>query len=298
MDQFTQGLHSQESRIHPTQASPTQDPSFEAFLQTLVRQAPEPELGASSGIISRPPALPPGWEDLQDDYIGLHRAHAQFLRKYGVKLPKPGTQKLLSLIYLYRHMGALVPVKDVCAFIERYTPAGAKDKQPRHLKYDGWHIALGGKAGDLLPVAAAYKDATGVYLARPAGARVPNGHLMLVSDSAPSPDFVLGKRSGTIDRSSWEALCTSYGHRCAVCGKGGCVLERGHKDPGKGLDAANLLPMCGHCNNHASQDLVFDDAGRVAAVASERFVATASLATRLRIFDALLNDRAVNINRL
>lgn len=298
MDHSTQELRPQASIQTHADFVADSDRSFAAFLQTLVRQAPEPDTAASSGSISRPPTLPPSWADLQDDYNGLHRAHAQFLRKYGVRLPKPGTQKLLSLIYLYRHMGALVPVKDVCAFIERYTPAGAKDKQPRHLKYDGWHIALGGKAADLLPVAAAFKDASGVYLARPAGARVPNGHLMLVSDSAPSPDFVLGKRSGTIDRSSWESLCASYAHRCAVCGKGGCALERGHKDPSKGLDAGNLLPMCSHCNNHASKDLVFDDAGRVQAVASERFVASASLATRMRIFDALLKDRAVNIHRL
>lgn len=298
MDQTIKEIHSQESRIHPTEPQHQPDRYFSAFLDGLVRLAPEAPAVQDGGTISRPPALPAGWEDLQDDYRGLHRAHAQFLRKYGVRLPKPGTQKLLSLIYLYRHMGTLVPVKDVCAFIERYTPAGAKDKQPRHLKYDGWHIVLCGKAGGVLPVPSVFKDAAGLYQARPAGARVPNGHLMLVSDSAPSPDFVLGKRSGAIDRSSWDALCGSYGHRCAVCGKGGCVLERGHKDPSKGADASNLLPMCSHCNNHASHDLVFDDAGRVAAVASERFVATASLATRMRIFDALLKDRAVNVNRL
>lgn len=298
MNHNTKGPRSQEALFN---TSTTQDQAFSVFMHGLTGLVPPAKparmaRNLASGSV-RPPALPHGWEDLQDDFLRLHQAHTQFLFKHGVRLPRPGSQQLLSLIYLHRHMGTLVSLESLRDFVCRYIPGGSKDKQPRHLKYKGWHIVLSGKSQDLLPESAVYQDGRGACQTRNAGSKVPKGHLMLASDTTPSPDFIVDKRSGGIDRSTWSALCVSFGHCCAVCGKAG-PLEKGHRDPAKGMEPDNLLPMCGECNNHASSDLVFDARGRIAAVASERFVATASLRTRMRIFDALRKDKAVNINRI
>lgn len=302
MNHNTRAKQSQDSNLNAS-IPPNPDPlnhsdqAFSAFLQNLTRLAPPKKPAKPLEVVSRAPTLPEGWESLQADYERLHQAHTQFLFRYGVRLPRPGTQKLLSLIFLHRHMGGLVSLENLRAFVQQFAPQGSKDKQPRHLKYDGWHIVLGGKSRGTLPESAVYQDRTGVMQMAPSGSSVPDGHLMLASDKTPSPDFVLGKRSGGIDRANWHTLCASYDHRCAVCGQAR-HLEKGHKDPSKGMTLDNLLPMCGECNNFASDDLVFDDQGRIAALASERFVQTASLATRMRIFDALRKDRSVNINRI
>lgn len=299
MNQKAKGLNSQESlSTHPIDG----DQAFTSFMLGLTKQVPTPRPTRRStdrphGSFVVPPALPEGWQDLQADYERLHQAHTQFLFKHGVQLPRPGSQQLLSLIYLHRHMGTLVSLEGLRAFIRTYIPGGSMDKQPRHLKYKGWHIVLSGKSRDLLPESAVYQDGRGDCQTRDAGMRVPKGHLMLASDTTPSPDFVMDKRSGGLDGTTWSSLCASHGHRCAVCGRAG-PLERGHRDPTKSMTPDNLLPMCSDCNNHASNDLVFDARGRIAAVASERFVATASLATRMRIFDALRKDRCVNVNRI
>lgn len=297
------GMHSQESiPASSTALQTTPEQAFADFMQGLTRFAHVPQQHKKpptvvTSLSSAVPALPSAWHGLRTEYEQLHRAHTQFLFKHGVQLPRPGSQQLLSLIYLHRNMGALVSLESLRRFVHAHCPGGSMDKQPRHLKYKGWHIVLGGKSSDLLTEHVVYQDGRGTSQSRNVGERVPKGYLMLASDTTPSPDFIFGKRSGGIDRSSWQALCASYGNRCAVCGKPG-VLEKGHKDPTKGPTPDNLLPMCSQCNNHASGDLVFDDGGRIAALASERFVHSASLSTRLRIFDALRKDRSVNINRI
>lgn len=297
MEHSKNGLHSHENQT-------LTDPVFLQFMATLNEATkhppqPSPAKATKTGgtLVSLPPRLPVTWQDLQHDYNALHRAHTRFLFKHGVQLPRPGSQHLLSLIYLYRHMGNLVSLEGLRLFIQQYMPGGSADKQPRHLKYKGWHIVLGGKSGDLLPESVLYQDGRGALHTRAGGSTVPKGHLMLVSVHTPTPDFVLGKRQGGMSHESWQALCAAHNHCCAVCGRSG-PLEKGHMDPSKGCTLDNMLPMCGECNNHASSDLVFDSSGRIAAVASERFVRSANLATRLRIFDALRKDKTVNINRI
>lgn len=304
MEHSKHGLQSHEN-------SALTDPGFLHFLATVQgaqsQAVHSPEIPPRSkdpkatqtgdDLVSLPPRLPEAWKDLQHDYNALHRAHTRLLFQHGVHLPRPGSQHLLSLIYLYRHMGTLVALESLRLFVQKYMPGGSADKQPRHLKYKGWHIVLGGKSGDLLPDNALYQDGRGAFHTRLAGSPVPKGHLMLVCTNTPSPHFVVGKRQGGLSHSTWQALCAAHNHCCAVCGRSG-PLEKGHMDPSKGCTADNLLPMCGECNNHASSDLVFDSSGRIAAVASERFVRSADLATRLRIFDALRKDKTVNINRI
>ena len=234
--------------------------------------------------------LPHGWEALQGGYDALHARYTTFLRRYGVTMPRMGTQKMLGLLFLHRNVGRLVHQNEVADFIARFVPCGSKDKQPRHLKYDGWHVLLSGKSGDLLPVDVRYTDTHGRDQARAAGSPVPPGYLMLASDTTPSPDFIQGKRQADDTKGTWAAVCAAHGHCCAVCGKSSRTLEKGHIDPFKPATLDNLLPMCPSCNNWASSDVIFDRKGRVAALASARFVKSSPLAAKIRILDALLND--------
>lgn len=231
---------------------------------------------------------------LKAGYEALVKAHSSFLAKYGVTLPGPDTQQALALICLFQHKGKLVSLEALRAFVRKHVPEGSHDIQPRHLKYAGWHVLLSGKSNDILPLAVAYVDSQGKPRLREAHEKLPNGYILLVSETSPSPDFVLRKRRGSLDRSSWESLVASCDSRCVVCREKKAHLEKGHKDPSKGYELDNIIPMCSECNNWASSDVIFDDSGRIIALASPRFVKAASLEVKLLIFHELRRDRFVN----
>lgn len=232
--------------------------------------------------------------DFDANFEALHKYHDTFLSKRGVVLPKKDTQQAAILVYLYINLKKLVDLEELRGFVRSVYPGKSQDIQPRHLKYAGWHILLSGKSGDLLQADTSFTDATGAVQSRKAGEKLPNGYLMLVSVTDPSPDFELKKRRGSIDRESWETLKSSFNNCCAVCGQKKTSLEKGHKDPTKGFDLENVIPMCSDCNNWASKDVVFDDNGRIAALASPRFVKSADLKVRIQIFDELRKDKQVN----
>ena len=234
-------------------------------------------------------SLPPG---LEIDYEKLEKAHFNHLAKRGVVLPSKNTQQAVALIYLFQNIARLVALEDLRDFVRSHWRGKSKDLQPRHLKYSGWHILLSGKSGDTLRNDTVYDDPVSGQQERKAGEKLPNGYLMLVTVSDASPDFMVKKRRGAIDRTSWETIKLSYQNRCAVC-KDKKDLEKGHKDPTKGLAADNILPMCSDCNNWASSDIVLDDAGRVVALASPRFVEKSELSVKLLILDRLKKDKAV-----
>ncbi len=235
-------------------------------------------------------ALP---SSLEPDYSSLKAAHFNHLAKRGVRLPNENTQAAVALIYLYQHLGKLVALEDLRDFVRSHWEGKSKDLQPRHLKYDGWHILLSGKSGDTLREDATYHDSLRGPQKRQAGDKLPNGYLMLVTITDASPDFLAKKRRGAIDRTSWEAIKHSYQNKCAVC-KEKKELEKGHKDPAKGLSEDNIIPMCSECNNWASDDVVLDDAGRVVSLASPRFVEKSELSVKLLILDLLMKDKTVS----
>lgn len=71
-------------------------------------------------------------------------------------------------------------------------------------------------------------------------------------------------------------------------GSGSVKLQRGHKDPERPADdPTNIIPQCGACNRAYRDDFVFDDRGRVTAVAAVRPVKRASVAVRRKIRDFL-----------
>lgn len=226
-------------------------------------------------------------------YSALEIAHSDFLAAHGVLLPPKETQQAVMLCYLYLKLGRLVSLEQLREYVRTKAP-GSQDLQPRHLKYSGWHLLLSGKSKDLLRADAEFEDLNGEVRSRKKGEKLPNGYVMLVSVTDPSPDFVLKKRRGSIDRGSWEKMLASYDGCCAVCGKKTHALEKGHKDPMKGFELSNVIPMCSECNNWASNDLVFDDNGRVVALASSRLVMASDLSIKVAIFHQLRKDRTVN----
>lgn len=229
---------------------------------------------------------------LQPHYDQLEKAHFNHLAKRGVVLPSNNSQAAVALIYLYINLGRLVALEDLRDFVRSHWQGKSKDLQPRHLKYSGWHILLSGKSGDTLRENAEYQDPIRGRQERKAGEKLPNGYLMLVTVSDASPDFLIKKRRGSIDRSSWDSIKLSYQNRCAVC-KEKRDLEKGHKDPSKEPSPDNILPMCSDCNNWASSDVVLDDAGRVVALASPRFVEKSELSVKILILDRLTKDKLV-----
>lgn len=230
--------------------------------------------------------------ELRGMYDELSKKHSTHLLKHGVTMPGDDTQQAVALICLYKHEGALVSLQTLRDFVRSHWAGKSQDIQPRHLKYAGWHILLSGKSGDVLKNNVTYYE-NGEQKSRAAGQKLPNGYLMLVTSTDPSPDFVLRKRRGTVDRENWESIKASYEHKCAVC-REKRNLEKGHKDPHQGLSLENIIPMCSECNNWASSDLVFDDSGRIVALASTRFIQKSDLEVKLKIFDELSRDKMVN----
>jgi len=229
---------------------------------------------------------------LEEDYAELEKAHFNHLLKRGVTLPAKDTQQAVMLVYLYRSVGQLVSLEDLRDFVRSHWCGKSKDLQPRHLKYCGWHILLSGKSGDTLRTDVSYYIPGQGVQERKSGEKLPNGYLMLVTVFDASPDFMVKKRRGAIDRTSWEGIKLSYQNKCAVC-KEKKSLEKGHKAPTKELSLNNILPMCSECNNWASSDVVLDDAGRVVALASPRFVEKSELSVKLLILDRLNKDKSM-----
>lgn len=156
-------------------------------------------------------------------------------------------------------------------------------------------MLLSGKSRDILPFDAPYYDASGKEVVAKRGDGLPNGHVMFVSDTVPSPDlaFSLMRRRGTVAAKDWAELVAAYDSRCAVCGQHSSKLEKGHMDPAKPMELENIIPMCSDCNNWASSDLVFDRTGRITALASPRFVRSASVRVKLLIKAELNSDRTL-----
>lgn len=95
------------------------------------------------------------------------------------------------------------------------------------------------------------------------------------------------RRAMRVVPSDWEDLKRRYRNCCGVCNRKRTTLEKGHKDPLSGDDLANLIPLCGKCNNWAGKDVVLDANGRVKALASEKLVMKSSLNVQKKIFDDL-----------
>lgn len=209
--------------------------------------------------------LQAAWEDLQDIYVS-------HLERHEVKIPQTdyydGLAKSIWLSVLHYHEGKEVHkdlISDVC---QRDLPGSARDQQVRHLKRDGWRLASAKRGYHKLDP---YQPS-----------------LEWINDKA--------RRDGILNARSFEDIKVVFGHTCATCGaregrpdrrygEDKVVLQQGHRDPHQpATDKNNIIPQCQFCNRAYRGDFVFDENGRVRAVAGIGPIQRATLEIKRKVF--------------
>lgn len=212
-------------------------------------------------------------DDLQKSWEDLCNIHAQHLEEHGVKLPNVRRYnqqaKSIWLAVLHYYKNKYVDKNFISRVCQRDKPNLATDQQVSQLKWDGWHLT--GKGNHLLDP---YK---------------------------PSPEWETDKkrRQGRLTAKDFNDIKETYENRCATCGtKEGepshrygedkVVLQQGHIDPSKpATDLNNIIPQCQFCNQAYRGDYVFDEKGRVSAIADLRPVQKASQSVQQKVYEWL-----------
>jgi hypothetical protein len=198
---------------------------------------------------------------IKQTYELISKFHTKFLKKAGVHLPKFGTLDALALIYLVfgYPKTRIISKGELTEFLRKYNKDIIDTQQGRHLSaQQGWNIVAGSRGA--------------------VGLR--SGEYKLVSLETPYPQHH-GHR--VTDNSSWDAIKQSYNMRCATCGSledepvyhwPGTItkLQAGHMDPSKALIKGNIIPQCQICNRPDRNRWVYDERGRVVALADPRFI--------------------------
>ncbi|MCE2402479.1 hypothetical protein J4G08_16545 [Candidatus Poribacteria bacterium] len=213
-------------------------------------------------------------DDLQKSSVDLCNIYAQHLKQHEVKIPKVKKYnqiaKSIWLAVLHYYKGEEIHKDDISKVCQRDKPGLGGYQQVRHLKRDGWHLTSDGKGNHLLDP---YK---------------------------PSPEWETLKKQkeGILNAKTFEDIKAAYDMRCATCGtKEGeashrygedkVKLQRGHKDPSKPITKDNIIPQYQFCNRAYRGDYVFDDKGRVSAIADVRPVRKASETVQQKVFEWL-----------
>ncbi len=212
---------------------------------------------------------------LQAAWLELQEIHREYLAVHQVKIPSAthyaDTNKSLWLAVLYLYQDREVHKNTMSAIAKRDIPNAAADQQVRHLKRDGWSIG----------------DKPGLHRLNP---------------YKPSLAFLNAeaRRRSRLTASDFEGIKEAYGKRCATCGATEgrpdprygdemVALQQGHQNPHKrGDDRENIIPQCQFCNRAYKDDYVFDNKGRVRAVASIRPVERANENVQQKILDWLV----------
>ena len=230
----------------------------------------------------------PSDAEIQQTYDLIADYHAKHLEELGVKLPQlrkaNGDYVLsaLTLVYLARGYPAVQTVSksELTQFMRQYVPDVNDVQQARHLAaQSGWYILSGTR-----------KDGRDM--------NIQPGEYRLISLEEAYPGFNSQRRVDLSSPDYWEQLKAAYGYRCACCGsKEGepnfnwpdtiTVLQKGHMDPTKALGPGNLIPQCVKCNQPARDFWIFDDKGRVVAVANPQVIDRSSESVQFRIYEQL-----------
>ena len=224
-------------------------------------------------------------KEINDTYELIVKYHEQYLEKKGVKLPKlyteskKYTKNALTLVYLafgYPNTD-IVSKQELTEFIQEYYPDVLDVQQARHLgAQNGWYI-LSGTRND--------NDSETIN----------PGQYKLKTLELCYPGFTAERRLDVTSDDYWENLKKQYDYRCACCGsKQGephrywknttTVLQKGHKDPSKPLEPGNIIPQCEKCNRPDRNYWIYDDKGRVVALANEKVIDHCSLSVQKAVY--------------
>ncbi len=223
--------------------------------------------------------------EINSIYAKLKNEHATYLAQYGVRLPKKYSMKALWLVYLRKCRGKLVHKDTISEFVQSKKPKSGKDQQVRHLASDGWYVL---NKGDKIP----NQDK-----------KIESGYHVLLTVENPKPNFLHKalKRAGRVSAQNFEQLKVTYDFRCATCGSIEnkphileptliTTLQQGHMNPHDKLTLKNTIPQCQLCNQTYQDDYVFNDKGRVIAVASTTPIIKAHDSVKQAIKDMLNNE--------
>lgn len=202
-------------------------------------------------------------EEIEDIYKEVEKCYEVHLSQHGVHSlnlrNKAGfTCGALQLVLLFKYSGKLVDKDYISEIVRMFIPDARTDQQPRHLWAKGWDVLGSGKSfGTLRYDTSDLKGNT-----YKANTSVPSGMYILYQGSV-SPEFKTKHTRktrvvGILTDNIWNGLLNDWNHGCALCGKIGCSLEKGHLDPRRPLTADNTVPMCSSCNNWASDDWTFN----------------------------------------
>lgn len=227
-------------------------------------------------------------EEIRRTYGLLAEHHARHLAGLGVKLPalrKPnGDYTLAALVLVYLARGypdvATVSKAELTRFIRSYDADVNDVQQARHLAaQSGWYILSGTRNDD-----------------RTMDVRA--GEYRLITLEAAYPGFNAQRRADWTGPDYWERLQEAFGYRCATCGslegephlhwpETLTVLQKGHMDPARPLEPGNVIPQCLPCNQASRDFWIFDDKGRVAAVANPAVIDRSPEEIQRRIYARL-----------
>jgi len=225
-------------------------------------------------------------DEIEQSYNRIKKLWERHLKAFGVVLPRLRvagnfTKDALVLVYLFQGYPdtRIVSKKELTRFIRQFDPDVNDVQQARHLgAQKGWYIAAGGRDNRVVDLKI--------------------GEYKLVTLREPYPGF---RHSSTSHTSNWDELKERYGNRCATCGsKEGephfhypsirTQLHQAHKDPSRPLAPDNIIPQCSQCNRTYKDHWVYDDRGRIVALANPSVIKKSDPEVRRKVYRILYRE--------
>ncbi len=217
----------------------------------------------------------PSRRKLQAAWINLQEIHKEYLAVHEVSISQvqhyAENSRALQLAVLWHYRGREVHKDEISAIAQRDIEGAAADQQVRHLKRFGWDIGPKPGRHKLNPYASSQE---------------------LLNANA--------RRRMRLGADNFDAIKQAFGGRCATCGareeqpdprygNDTVQLQQGHRDPHQaGDNPENIIPQRQFCNRAYKSGFVFDDKGRVRAVAGIGPVQRASKAVQRIILEWLV----------
>lgn len=167
---------------------------------------------------------------------------------------------------------------ELTSFIRRFYPNTNDVQQARHLgAQKGWFIASGGRDN--------------VHVKK-------IGEYRLITLEEPYPHF---KGHRMKEKNDWDNIKSFYGNRCATCGSEEgkrnlhytntiTKLQKSHINPLKPLSQGNIIPQCQKCNRAYRNFWIFDERGRIRALANASVIKKCEINIKKEIYKLLYKE--------